>query len=68
MEQTYQKKLEALNNPYVIKRVEEAIALCQPGKVTVITDDPKEIQYVRELALKNKEEEKLKLPGHTVHF
>ncbi|HBY56534.1 MAG TPA: phosphoenolpyruvate carboxykinase, partial [Candidatus Atribacteria bacterium] len=68
MEQTYQKKLEALNNPYVIKRVKEAIELCQPGEVTVITDDPKEIQYVRELALKNKEEEKLKLPGHTVHF
>jgi phosphoenolpyruvate carboxykinase (GTP) len=68
MEQSYKKKLEVLNNPYIIKRVKEAIELCQPEKVTVITDDPTEIQYLRELALKNKEEEELKLPGHTVHF
>jgi len=68
MDQINQKKLEALNNPYVVKRIEEAIILCQPEKVTVVTDTPEDIQYVRELALKNKEEEKLKLTGHTVHF
>jgi phosphoenolpyruvate carboxykinase (GTP) len=66
--QTYKKKLEVLNNPFVTKCVNETIELCQPDKVTVITDDPEEIQYVKELALKNKEEEKLTLPGHTVHF
>ncbi|MDD5636561.1 MAG: phosphoenolpyruvate carboxykinase (GTP) [Atribacterota bacterium] len=68
MRQTYKKKLEVLNNPFVIKRVKEAIELCQPDKVTVITDDTEEIQYVKELTLKNKEEEKLKLPEHTAHF
>ncbi len=68
MRQTYKKKLEVLNNPFVTKCVNETIELCQPDKVTVITDDPEEIQYVKELALKNKEEEKLTLPGHTVHF
>ncbi len=68
MDEINQKKLEALNNPYVIQRVEEAIILCQPEKITVVTDAPEDIQYVRELALKNKEEDKLKLTGHTVHF
>jgi phosphoenolpyruvate carboxykinase (GTP) len=68
MDQINQKKLEVLNNPYVVKRVEEAIILCQPEKVSIITDSPEDVQYVRELALKNKEEEKLKLTGHTVHF
>jgi len=68
MEQINQKKLKALNNAYVIQRVEEAILLCQPEKVTVVTDAPEDIQYVRELALKSKEEEKLRLNGHTVHF
>ena len=68
MEQINQKKLEALNNAYVIQRVEEAMILCQPEKVTVVTDAPEDIQYVRELALKSKEEEKLRLDGHTVHF
>ncbi len=62
------EKLKSLNNPYVEQRVKEAIDLCQPDKITVITDNLEEIQYVRELALKNKEEQKLKLPGHTVHF
>jgi len=68
MDKKNKNKLAALNNPYVLQRVNEAIELCQPEKVTVITDDPAEIHYVRELALKNKEEQKLKLPGHTVHF
>ncbi len=62
------KKLIALNNPYVIKHVDEAIKLCQPDKVTVITDKQEEIKYVRELALKNKEENKLNLLGHAIHF
>ena len=68
MDQVNQKKLEVLNNPYIMQRVEEAIVLCKPEKVTVITDALEEIQYVRELALRNREEEKLKLEGHTIHF
>lgn len=68
MQQTYIKKLEEINNFHVIKKVKEAIELCQPDKVTIITDNPQEIQYVKTLALKNKEEAVLKLQGHTIHF
>ena len=68
MEKINQEKLEALSNPKINQRVLEAIELCQPEKVSVITDDPRDIQYVRELSLKNKEEKKLNLPGHTIHF
>jgi len=68
MDSVNQNKLNALNNFHVKRYVLEAINLCQPDKVTVITDDEKEIQYVKELALKNGEEERLKLTGHTVHF
>ena len=62
------KKLEALENPKVMKVVEEYVKHCKPAKVTVITDDQKDIDYVRELALKNKEEKKLAMEGHTIHF
>ncbi len=62
------QKLEKLNNQHVIKIVEEAIQLCKPGKVTVITDSKEDIAYVRELALINGEEAKLKMEGHTIHF
>ncbi len=68
MDQINKKKLEFLNNPYVIQRVEEAIIICQPEKVTVITDAPEDIRYVKELAIKNKEEKELEIKGHTIHF
>ena len=62
------KKLEALNNPKVMKVVQEAIELCKPEKVTVITDAPEDVEYIRQLALKNGEEQRLAMEGHTVHF
>jgi len=62
------RKLEELNNQYVIKIVEEATQLCNPTKVTVITDSKEDINYIRELALAVGEEKKLKMEGHTVHF
>jgi len=62
------QKLEELNNQHIIKVVEEAIQLCKPTKVTVITDSEEDINYVRELSLINGEETKLKMEGHTIHF
>ncbi len=62
------KKLEKLNNKYVQKKVEEAIKLCKPAKVTIISDSNEDIDYVRKLALNTGEEKKLKMKGHTIHF
>ena len=38
MDNITRAKLEALNNPKVMEYVEEAIQLCRPAKITVITD------------------------------
>ena len=62
------RKLVTLRNPHVLKQVREFINLCKPSKVTVITDDPEEIAYVRKLALDLGEEHPLKMEGHTIHF
>jgi len=62
------QKLEELDNKHIIKVVEEAILLCKPAKVVVITDSKEDSTYVRELALINGEETKLKMEGHTIHF
>ncbi|MEA3454547.1 MAG: phosphoenolpyruvate carboxykinase (GTP), partial [Candidatus Caldatribacteriota bacterium] len=62
------KRLEELKNQHVIKAVEEAIQLCKPAKIVVITDSKEDINYVRELALAIGEEKKLKMVGHTIHF
>jgi len=62
------KKLEALNNPHVLKIVEEYVNLCKPSKVTVITDTKEDINYVRQMALTTGEERTLAMKGHTVHY
>jgi phosphoenolpyruvate carboxykinase (GTP) len=61
-------KLEALKNPKVLSVVEEYVKLCKPAKVIVLTDDQKDIEYVRQLALKRGEERPLAMKGHSVHF
>ena len=61
-------RLRALNNSHVIEQVERFVTLCKPDKVTVITDDPSEIAYVRQLALEKGEERKLPMEGHTIHY
>jgi phosphoenolpyruvate carboxykinase (GTP) len=62
------RKLVNLRNPHLLRQVREFIDLCKPSKVTVITDDPEEIAYVRKLALDLGEEQPLKMDGHTIHF
>lgn len=62
------RKLEALGNKKVLEVVDWAIEHCQPAKVTVITDDEKDLAYVRQLTLEKGEEQELSMQGHTVHF
>ncbi len=61
-------KLQALNNPKVMEYLNDAIALCRPASVKVLTDCAEDIEYVRQLSIKNGEETKLNLNGHTFHF
>jgi len=62
------QKLEKLNNKYVTEKIEEAIKLCKPAKVKIISDSKEDIDYVRKLAINTFEEKKLKMKGHTIHF
>jgi len=61
-------KLSALGNPHVIEQVKRFVKLCKPARVSVITDDPEEIAYVRRRALELGEEHELKMQGHTIHY
>ncbi|MFW5976584.1 MAG: phosphoenolpyruvate carboxykinase (GTP) [Bacillota bacterium] len=62
------QKLDVLENEHVNEIVEMAIELCNPEKVSIITDDPEDIEYVRKLSLENGEEKPLDKEGHTYHF
>jgi phosphoenolpyruvate carboxykinase (GTP) len=61
-------KLSALANENLFAFVADAIELCQPDTVKVCSDDPADIQYVRQMTLKLGEEKPLAIPGHTYHF
>ncbi|MHC4571268.1 MAG: phosphoenolpyruvate carboxykinase (GTP) [Planctomycetota bacterium] len=61
-------RLIALDNPKMHKFVADAIELCRPASVFVCTDSPEDIDYIRELAIKNGEEKPLNIAGHTSHF
>ena len=62
------EKLDALGNDELNAFVVDAIQLCRPASVKVCTDDPSDIEYVRQCALETGEEMALALDGHTVHF
>ncbi|MFX0046545.1 MAG: phosphoenolpyruvate carboxykinase (GTP) [Candidatus Hermodarchaeota archaeon] len=62
------EKLFALQNERVLNIVKEFVILCKPSKVTVISDSKEDIEYVKQKALTNKEESKLEIEGHTIHY
>lgn len=68
IDQANMKKLEALNNEKVMANLKMAVELCKPAKVTVITDAPEDIAYLRQLAVDKGEEKKLNMEGHTIHY
>jgi phosphoenolpyruvate carboxykinase (GTP) len=62
------ERLLVLDNARLHKFVADAIELTNPDSIFVCTDSDADIQYMRELAIKNGEEAPLAVPGHTIHF
>jgi phosphoenolpyruvate carboxykinase (GTP) len=62
------KKIELIKNPAVHSFIAKYIDICNPSKVTVCDDSSEDIKYTREAAVKNHEETKLAIEGHTIHY
>lgn len=62
------QKLMGIDNPRLHEFVAKYVELCNPDKVFVSTDSPEDIRYIRESAIRNREEKKLAVEGCTVHF
>jgi phosphoenolpyruvate carboxykinase (GTP) len=62
------ERLSKIKNREVISFIKHLVDILNPSKVYVCigTDDDKE--YIRRRAIEEKEEEKLKIPNHTIHF
>lgn len=61
-------KITQLGNPEINTFIAKVIEQCNPKKIFVATDAQEDIDYVREASLKNHEEKKLAMSGHTIHF
>lgn len=68
IDQTNLDKLLALNNQHILDIVALYADRCKPAKITVITDSPEDVKYVRAKSLENGEETAMAMPGHTYHF
>jgi phosphoenolpyruvate carboxykinase (GTP) len=66
-EENYQK-LTQIDNPRVHECIAKYVELGNPQSVFVCTDSAEDIRYIREAAIRNGEESKLAMEGHTVHF
>lgn len=62
------KKLEAIPNPSVIEFIAKYAEHCNPSSVYVCDGSERDVQYIRDVALRNGEEKKLKTSGHSIHF
>ncbi len=61
-------KISAIENADMHKFVAEAIELTTPDSFFVCTDSDEDIAALRQMAIDTKEENPLKMEGHTVHF
>ncbi len=61
-------KLMKISNPRLHQFIAKYVAHCNPAKVFVCTDDPADMSYVRQAAIRNEEEMSLAKQGHTIHF
>jgi phosphoenolpyruvate carboxykinase (GTP) len=68
LKSTQYKKLTALENEKMHAFVAAYIELCNPSSVFVGTDSAEDLEYIREAAIRNSEESRLAMRGHTVHY
>jgi phosphoenolpyruvate carboxykinase (GTP) len=61
-------KLSSISNHKIHQFIAEAAELCNPDKIFICSDSPKDISYVRNQAIATGEETPLTIPGHTYHF
>ncbi len=61
-------KLSAIRNKQVILKLANAVKMCSPKSLFINTGSAEDKDCVRNLALQNKEEAKLPIKDHTIHY
>ena len=68
LDATNLSKLSLIKNQSVMRKIANAIVLCDPDSVFINTASDEDRQFIRDLSLKKGEESKLPMDGHTIHY
>ncbi len=61
-------RIKKIENPDILLKIANAIAMCEPDAVFINTGTESDRQYIREMALTKGEEKSLPMQGHTIHY
>ncbi len=68
LDQTALDRIQPIRHPEVVLKIANAIAMCEPKSVFILTGSEADRQFVRDLALEKGEEARLPMEGHSIHY
>jgi phosphoenolpyruvate carboxykinase (GTP) len=68
LDATNLSKLSLIKNASVLRKIANAIVLCDPDSVFINTASDDDRQFIRDLSIEKCEESKLPMGGHTIHY
>ncbi len=68
LDATNLSKLSLIKNASVLRKIANAIVLCDPDSVFINTASDADRQFIRDLSIEKGEESKLPMEGHTIHY
>ena len=68
LDPTQLEKLSRIKHTGALIKIANAIAVCRPASVFINTGSAEDKQFVIDLAIEKKEERRLAMDGHTIHF
>jgi phosphoenolpyruvate carboxykinase (GTP) len=68
MDTEQQERILKIQHPEVLKRIANAIVICNPDHIFINTGSGRDQDFIRNLALETGEESPLAMENHTIHF
>jgi phosphoenolpyruvate carboxykinase (GTP) len=68
LDATNLSKLSLVKNESILRKIANAIVLCDPDSVFINTASDEDRQFIRDLSIEKGEESKLPIEGHTIHY
>ena len=68
MDEQNMEKAIRIKSDFVILKIANAAAMCRPDSIFINTGSDEDKRFIRELAIKNGEEDSLAMKNHTIHY